>query len=149
MISLRTSLLAALALAAVLGQWRWLAAAEASGYERRSAEVLADREAEQRKNWETERRRDRNTLEAMNEAAKREQLARAAAAGARTERDGLRDAISAIRRELPRAAPAACLDRADTLAAVLDECSAALEDLAGKAGRHADDALTLHQAWPR
>lgn len=145
----RAYIFAALAVALALGQWRWLAAAEARGYERRSAEVTAAREAEQRKNWETERRRDRNTLEAMNEATKREHLARAAAAGARTERDRLRDDIAAIRRDLPQSTPAARLERADTLAAVFDECSAALEDLAGKAGRHANDALTLHQAWPR
>lgn len=149
MFSLRTALIAALAVAIAFGQWRWLSAAEARGYERRSAEVVADREAEQRRNWDIERRRDRNTLEVMNEATKREQLARAAAAGARIERDGLRDAIATLRRDLPDATPAACVERADTVAAVLDECSAALEDLAGKAGRHADDALKLHQAWPR
>jgi len=96
-----------------------------------------------------ERRQSVDVIGAINDAKKREQLARAAAAGARTERDGLRDDLAAAQRDLPGAAPAACIERAAALSAVFEQCAGRLEELAGKADRHASDALTLEQAWPK
>lgn len=96
-----------------------------------------------------ERRQSVDVIGAINDAKKREQLARAAAAGARTERDGLRDDLAAAQRDLPSAAPAACIERAAALSAVFEQCAGRLEEMAGKADRHASDALTLEQAWPK
>jgi hypothetical protein len=96
-----------------------------------------------------ERRQSVDVIGAINDAKKREQLARAAAAGARSERDGLRDDLAAAQRDLPSAAPAACIERAAALGGLLDQCAAAYQELAGKADRHVSDALMLEQAWPK
>lgn len=96
-----------------------------------------------------ERRQSVDVIGAINDAKKREQLARAAAAGARSERDRLRDDLAAAQRDLPSAAPSACIERAAALSAVFEQCAGRLEELAGKADRHASDALTLQQAWPK
>lgn len=96
-----------------------------------------------------ERRQSVDVIGAINDAKKREQVARVAAAGARSERDGLRDELAAAQRDLSSAPPAACIERAAALSAVFEQCAGRLEELAGKADRHASDALTLQQAWPK
>jgi len=97
----------------------------------------------------TERAQSTTVIGALNEARKRETVARVAAAGARTERDGLRDDLAALRANLPGASADACRERAATLSELFDQCAGALESLAGKAQRHADDTLTLEQGWPK
>lgn len=147
--TLRAGLYLTLFLAIGLGQWRWLAAADAQGYSRRSAEVNAAALEAERENQVNERKRAANVMEAINEAAKREQLARRTAAAVRAERDGLRGDLYAIRRELPTATTDAARQRAATLAELFAECSGAVEGMAAKAQGHASDSLTFQQAWPR
>lgn len=96
-----------------------------------------------------ERRQAVDVIGAINDAKKREQVARTAAAGARLERDGLRDDLAAAQRDLPSAPPSACIERAAALSAVFEQCAGRLEELAGKADRHSSDAVMLHQAWPK
>ncbi len=96
-----------------------------------------------------ERRQSVDVIGAINDAKKREQAARAAADGARTERDRLRDDLAASQRDLPGAPPSACIERAAALSAVFEQCASRLESLAGKADRHVNDAVTLEQAWPK
>ena len=43
----------------------------------------------------------------------------------------------------------ACVERADTARELLAACATDLQELAGKADRHASDALMLQQAWPK
>jgi hypothetical protein len=88
-------------------------------------------------------------------------LAAAQAAGAARQIDLRRDAdrsradLAGLRvaseRALSaaRADPAACAVTADAQAIVLSECGAELQTLAGIADRHASDAQTLMDAWPR
>lgn len=96
----------------------------------------------------TERQQAATVIGAINEAKQRESVARAAAAGARTELDRLRSALA-----IPAGQPAtaACTGpvRADPARELLANCAEALADLAGKADRHASDALTLQRAWPK
>lgn len=91
-----------------------------------------------------------NTLQrAENDHKKRETSLRADADAARTERDGLRNDIDAGGRDMPGATRASLIERADTLGKLLDQCAAALEGLAGKADRHANDARLLLDGWPK
>lgn len=120
--------------------WRWGAA---------DAERLRLEAQGEQQTRAAERRQHVDVLEAINEAKRREQTARAAADGARTELDGLRIDLATAQQHMPGAAPAACIERTATLSAVFEQCAAALEGLAGKAQRHADDAVTRGDAWPK
>lgn len=146
-------LMALVLLAALVG------GAGMAGYQRGSADKNAEwtadklrleregREAD-RENRRIEQARQNRVLEANHAAIQREVLLRAAADGARGERDRLHDDLSAARAELPRASCEAVRQRAAALSDVFDQCAGALEGLAAKAGRHASDALKFEQAWP-
>lgn len=91
----------------------------------------------------------RNSIAATVAATNRESATRSRLDGARTERDGLQRDLEAATARLANATPAACIERASALSAVLDQCAGAYQDMAGKAERHANDAQTLIEAWPR
>ena len=90
-----------------------------------------------------------NVQEAQNAAQKRAQVARADADRARGELDRLRDTIRATAGGVPGESTASCTQRADTGADLLGQCAAAYLDLAAIADRHANDARTLIEAWPK
>ena len=71
-----------------------------------------------------------------------------AAAGARTQLDGLRYELAISRAALPTLSHQACLARADTLTELFDQCAGMVEERSRKADGHANDALTSDQAWP-
>ena len=97
----------------------------------------------------TESRRFTNVQEAQNAAQKRAQTARLDADRARSELDRLRDQLTSARGGVPGESPAACTVRADAGADVLAQCAAAYLSMAGIADRHANDARTLIEAWPK
>ena len=90
-----------------------------------------------------------NVQEAQHAATKRAQTARLDADRARTELDRLRDQLATTRGGVPGESAAACAQRADAGADVLGQCAAAYSDLAAVADRHANDARTLIEAWPK
>lgn len=104
---------------------------------------------QERGNRAAERQQSTNVIEALNESNKRSAVARSAAAVARNELDGLRDDLKNLRANLPSLAIGACRERAATVSELFDRCAGTLEDLAGKAQRHADDTLTIQSAWPK
>lgn len=85
---------------------------------------------------------------ALNDARKREADLRRNVAAARTESDGLRDAIYAFRAKLPNATTATVAVAADTAAELLGACVNEYQDVAAAADGHAADARTLVEAWP-
>lgn len=90
-----------------------------------------------------------NSIAATVAATNRESATRSRLDGTRSERDGLQRDLEAATARLATATPAACLERASALSSVLSQCAGAFEDMAGKAERHANDAQTLIEAWPR
>ena len=97
----------------------------------------------------TESRRFTNVQEAVNAAQTRAQTARRDADRARSELDRLRDTTRATRGGVPGESAAACAQRADAAGDVLGQCAAAYSELAAIADRHASDARTLIEAWPK
>lgn len=97
----------------------------------------------------TESRRNLNTQEAIHASTIRAQRARADADAARAELDGLRSDLAAGAAAASGESPAACAQRAAALSDVFGQCAARYRDLAERADRHADDARTLMDAWPR
>lgn len=87
--------------------------------------------------------------EARNAGAQRDQVLQAAAAATVAASGSLRDTLTHLRSGLPGASAASLAHTADTLAAVLSECQDQYRDVAAKADRHANDARTLTEAWPR
>jgi len=113
------------------------------------AEQLEAVNAATREARATESRRFTNVQEAQNAAQKRAQTARLDADRARTELDRLRDELASTRGGVPGESTAACAVRADAGADVLAQCAAAYLSMAGIADRHANDARTLIEAWPK
>ena len=85
---------------------------------------------------------------AQANATTRGVVLRAAAASASYVGDGLRiktaDAVRSAASD-----PAASADAAAALGAVFNQCSAELESMGAVADRHASDAQTLVDSWPR
>lgn len=137
----------ALLIGATLGGWGawWLAGLKADRLERdRLRDTLRVINAAQDETIRLQGVKD----VAIEKANRRAQANATAAAGARTERDQLRNDLADARARLPTLSHQACLVRAAALDAVLDQCAGAVESLAGKADRHANDAMTLNEAWP-
>ena len=97
----------------------------------------------------TESRRFKEAQDAQAAAQARAISARRDADRARTELDRLRDELASTRGGVPGESTAACTQRDDAAADVLGQCAAAYSDLAAIADRHASDARTLIEAWPK
>jgi hypothetical protein len=93
--------------------------------------------------------RFKGVQDAQAAAQTRAQVARRDADRARGELDRMRDTLSATRGGVPGESTAACAVRADAGADVLAQCAAAYLSMAGIADRHANDARTLIEAWPK
>ena len=92
-------------------------------------------------------RRADNVIVAQNAATSRAVALRTDRDRAYSELERLRDTLA----NMPRASATAstCAERTDPARELLSECAAQLTDLAGKADRHASDAMTLQQGWPK
>lgn len=96
-----------------------------------------------------ERRQSTQVIGALNAATKRTQAAQVAAAAAGDAAGRLRDDIADLQRRLPSATLDACRRDAAALGTVFSACTAEYGALARDAQGHADDTLTLQQAWPK
>jgi hypothetical protein len=82
-------------------------------------------------------------------AQTRAQMARRNADRARSELDRLRDNIRSASGGVPGESTGACAVRADAAGELLAQCAGAYLSMAGIADRHANDARTLIEAWPK
>ena len=96
-----------------------------------------------------ESKRFQGVQDAQAAAQTRAVAARRDADAARTELDRLRNSVAAARGGVPGESAAACAQRADAGGELLAQCAAAYSDLAAVADRHANDARTLIEAWPK
>ena len=67
---------------------------------------------------------------------------------ARRERDSLRNTIAAASLRLPDAAPSACTEYGAAVSGLLDQCSAAYQELAAVADGHVSTIRLMREAWP-
>ena len=75
--------------------------------------------------------------------------ARRDADAARSELDRLRGTLSIARGGVPGESAAACAQRADAAETYSASAQQRIRDLAAVADRHANDARTLIEAWPK
>ena len=87
-------------------------------------------------------------MEAQEDARKREETLVADAAAAGRAADGLRSQIASLRRGLSAATAEANRRTADAALDVFGECVERYQAVAQAADGHANDAVTLDQAWP-
>lgn len=143
---------AAIIIAAALAGWAgwsvqgWRMGEQIAALKTAQAEAVntATREARAQ-----ESKRFQGVQDAQAAAQARAQAARRDADAARTELDRLRGTLSIARGGVPGESAAACAQRADAAGDVLGQCAAAYSDLAAVADRHASDARTLIEAWPK
>lgn len=143
---------AAIIIAAALAGWAgwsvqgWRMGEQIAALKTAQAEAVntATREARAQ-----ESKRFQGVQDAQAAAQTRAVAARRDADAARTELDRLRGTLSIARGGVPGESAAACAQRADAAGDVLGQCAAAYSDLAAVADRHASDARTLIEAWPK
>lgn len=143
---------AAIIIAAALAGWAgwsvqgWRMGEQIAALKTAQAEAVntATREARAQ-----ESKRFQGVQDAQAAAQTRAVAARRDADAARTELDRLRNSVAAARGGVPGESAAACAQRADAAGDVLGQCAAAYSDLAAVADRHASDARTLIEAWPK
>ncbi len=143
---------AAIIIAAALAGWAgwsvqgWRMGEQIAALKTAQAEAVntATREARAQ-----ESKRFQGVQDAQAAAQTRAVAARRDADAARTELDRLRNSVAAARGGVPGESAAACAVRADAAGDVLGQCAAAYSDLAAVADRHASDARTLIEAWPK
>ena len=143
---------AAIIIAAALAGWAgwsvqgWRLGEQIAALKTAQAEAVntATREARA-----TESRRYQGVQDAESAAKTRAVAARRDADAARSELDRLRNDIAAARGGVPGESTAACAVRADAGGELLAQCAAAYSDLAAVADRHASDARTLIESWPK
>ena len=143
---------AAIIIAAALAGWAgwsvqgWRMGEQIAALKTAQAEAVntATREARAQ-----ESKRFQGVQDAQAAAQTRAVAARRDADAARSELDRLRGTLSIARGGVPGESAAACAQRADAAGDVLGQCAAAYSDLAAVADRHASDARTLIEAWPK
>ena len=143
---------AAIIIAAALAGWAgwsvqgWRMGEQIAALKTAQAEAVntATREARAQ-----ESKRFQGVQDAQAAAQTRAVAARRDADAARSELDRLRGTLSIARGGVPGESAAACAQRADAAGDVLGQCAAAYSELAAIADRHASDARTLIEAWPK
>ena len=86
--------------------------------------------------------------DAIDAAQQRAKTQAANAAAARRDADSLRSTLASASLRLPDATPSACVEYATASSGLLDQCAAALADVAAKADGHVSDVRTCREAWP-
>jgi hypothetical protein len=138
-------LIAALA----LGYVAWARHMQGIGYDKATAEytavALVASEAARAKEsaWQAQ------LTKAQNEATKRQKTLAADADALRTERNGLRDDLAAVRASVPGLTRTALERYANASADVFDHCVREYSGLAQDADRLASQRQTLIDAWPK
>ena len=143
---------AAIIIAAALAGWAgwsvqgWRLGEQIAALKTAQAEAVntATREARAQ-----ESKRFQGVQDAQAAAQTRAVAARRDADAARTELDRLRNSVATTRGGVPGESATACAVRADAGGELLAQCAAAYSDLAAIADRHANDARTLIESWPK
>lgn len=86
--------------------------------------------------------------DAIDAAQQRAKTQAASAAAAVRERDSLRHALATASLRLPDATPSACTEYATAVGGLLDQCSAAHQELAQSCDGHVSDVRLMMEAWP-
>ena len=148
-VPIRTGLYILLAIVVFSAGWKvsdWRSGKKIAAMEKANVEsVMAFQAAARAK--ESEWRKQ--SQEAQNAHAQREQSLRTDAANAHTAADRLRHQLAKIGGELPGSDTATVRQRTDTFGELLGACAAEYQSVAESCDRHVNDKRTLMEAWPK
>ena len=139
---------AALAAALFSGGWWTGAQRERSAWQTEKLAMSAGRDRQIDAVRQAKSRLRAQVMEAQEDARKREETLVADAAAAGRAADGLRREIASLRHGLSAATSEANRYTADSALDVFGECVERYRAVAETADGHANDVMTLDQAWP-
>ena len=119
------------------------------GYDRAKAEYTAKELVATQAARATEQRLSKQLEDAQNAAIAREQTLTAAAAASASAAGSLRNTVATLRNSLPGATVETARQAATAFATVFTDCTDRYRGMAEIADRHASDAKTLSEAWPK
>ena len=141
-------ILAAVVAAVFIGGWSAGSTHEQSSWQAEKLAMAATRDKQINEARAAESAMREQVRKAQEYAQKREEKLVADAAAAGRAADGLRDEISGLRRGLSAASAETNRRTADAALDVFQQCTDEYRAVAQAADRHANDAMTLDQAWP-
>ena len=134
--------------AVFIGGWWAGSMHEQASWQAEKLAMSAERDRQIDAARQAESRLRAQVMEAQEDARKREKTLVAAAAAAGRAADGLRREIASLRHGLSAATSEANRYTADSALDVFGECVERYQAVAQAADGHANDAVTLDQAWP-
>ena len=141
-------ILAAVVAAVFIGGWWAGSMHEQSSWQAEKLAMAATRDKQINEARAAESAMREQVRKAQEDAQKREEKLVADAAAAGRAADGLRSQIASLRRGLSAATAEANRRTADAALDVFQQCADEYRAVAQAADRHANDAMTLDQAWP-
>ena len=141
-------ILAAVVAAVFIGGWWAGSMHEQSSWQAEKLAMAATRDKQINEARRAESAMREQVRKAQEDARKREEKLVADAAAAGRAADGLRDEISGLRRGLSAASAETNRRTADAALDVFQQCTNEYRAVAQAADQHANDAVTLDQAWP-
>ena len=141
-------ILAAVVAAVFIGGWWAGSMHEQSSWQAEKLAMAATRDKQINEARRAEAAMREQVRKAQEDAQKREEKLVADAAAAGRAADGLRSQIASLRRGLSAATAEANRRTADAALDVFQQCADEYRAVAQAADRHANDAMTLDQAWP-
>ena len=141
-------ILAAVVAAVFIGGWWAGSMHEQSSWQAEKLAMAATRDKQINEARRAEAAMREQVRKAQEDARKREEKLVADAAAAGRAADGLRSQIASLRRGLSAATTEANRRTADAALDVFQQCADEYRAVAQAADRHANDAMTLDQAWP-
>ena len=141
-------ILAAVVAAVFIGGWCAGSTHEQSSWQAEKLAMAATRDKQINEARKAEAAMREQVRKAQEYAQKREEKLVADAAAAGRAADGLRSQIASLRRGLSAATAEANRRTADAALDVFQQCADEYRAVAQAADQHANDAVTLDQAWP-
>ena len=141
-------ILAAVVAAVFAGGWWAGSVHEQAGWQAEKLAMAATRDKQINEARRAEAAMREQVRKAQEDARKREETLVADAAAAGRAADGLRSQIASLRRGLSAATAEANRRTADAALDVFQQCADEYRAVAQAADGHANDAVTLDQAWP-
>ena len=141
-------ILAAVVAAVFIGGWWAGSMHEQSSWQAEKLAMAATRDKQINEARRAEAAMREQVRKAQEDARKREEKLVADAAAAGRAADGLRSQIASLRRGLSAATTEANRRTADAALDVFQQCVDQYRAVAEAADGHANDAVTLDQAWP-
>ena len=145
---MKTWVLAAVAAAIFVCGWRAGSVHEQAGWQAEKLAMSSERDKQINEARAAEAAMHEKIRKVQADAAEREKRIADDAAAAGRAADGLRSEIASLRRGLSAAGTEANRRTADASIDVFQQCVDQYRAVAEAADRHANDAMTLDQAWP-